>query len=194
MCLFPKPSCTPTGKRLFPKTLLAGKELLAFLCLRALCVPLWKRRSVYIYLCMYTKCSSILQRCWGGGGGAVHVLMPFQPLFKTLSLDTIHFYSRQTPFPLVLRGDSSMDALHVTHPTPWASPPLQPPCHSPQASQSCGRSRAAWQMVSINFEPPLKRQNVRPCARQVINPGQPPPLPFLTPSFAVTPPAGTYPH
>lgn len=57
-------------------------------------------------------------------------------------------------------------------------PPFPLPCQPPRDSQSCGRSRAAWQMVSINFEPLLNRQNVRPCTRGVINPGSP--LPYLS--------------
>lgn len=82
-------------------------------------------------------------------------------------------------FPPVLRRDTSMDAHHVIY--PWACLPYLPAWQPPEASQSCSRSRAALQMISLNFEPLLNRKNMHPCVRGAINPMHPPFPTFLDP-------------
>lgn len=101
------------------------------------------------------------------------------------------YKSRQTLFPGAEMGHlNGCSPCHLFH--SLSLPPLPSPCQPPKASQSRSRSRAACQMVSINFEPLLNKHNVHPCGRGVMNLGQSPPLPFLTP-FTVTPSVVTYP-
>lgn len=147
-----------TGRDCFPGHSLLERSSLHFSVSKSFVCRCWNGA-----LCIYTFYKMFRYFTTSGVCVCLGILSAFvqNPVFEhnTLSLQT-------DPFPLVLRGDTAMDAHNVIHPIPWSCSALSPTCQPLKASQSWGRNRAAWHMLSINSEPLLNGQNVHPCTRR----------------------------